>query len=524
MITYAASCRDPHLFAPWFPIDTFGVWQVVDKALFGEPLTFAELAIWRGIAGGREAPTQQAAEAWLIMGRRSSKSAKAASLGVYLATFGNERFGFSRRLKPGERGVCQILATDKDTASVVFSYAAAMFEQPLLRQLVANKTADTIELKNGLAIEVVAATARRSRGRSTFAIILEEVAHWLGENRSVNPDSEIFNAVLPGTATMAPHAMVIGISSPLARSGLLHDKYERHFGKPGRTLVVQVPTWIANPTLSQTDPEGIVARAYAADPIKASAEYGAQFRSELNSLLDYAVIEAAIERGTYERPPLPHRTYHAFTDISGGRNDASTLGIAHMEGGRAVLDCLRTVAAPHEPAHAIADFATTLRAYGLRSVIGDNYAANFTAGAFADHGVEYTKSKLSRSELYLELLPLMNSHKVVIIDNAALIKELAGLERRAAGRGRDAVDHGRAKGSRDDRANVLAGAVFAATSNAAGNLAPDDPGFFRLSTGSAGFRVTDAGGLGRSAMPSDYQLTDADRAMIETDLARAGLA
>ncbi|MCA0245213.1 MAG: hypothetical protein LCH93_01170 [Proteobacteria bacterium] len=499
MITYAQACRDPHLFGPWFPVDTFGVWHVIDKALFGEPLNFAELLIWRQVSGRNEAPTRQAAEAWLIMGRRSSKSVKAASIAVYLATFGNERFGFSRRLKPGERGVAQILATDKDTASIVFGYAVAMFKQPLFAQLLSSVTADTIELKNGLAIEVVAASARRSRGRSTFAVILEELAHWLGESRSVNPDTEIYNAVLPGMATMAPHAMVIAISSPLARSGLLHDKYEAHFGKPGRTLVVQVPTWIANPTLSRDDPEGIIAKAYAADPVKADAEFGAQFRSELNALLEYEVIASAVDRGTFERPPLPHLTYHAFADISGGRNDPSTLGIAHMEDGRAVLDCLRVAPAPHEPAHAIADFAKTLAAYGIGTVTGDNYAGNFVEGAFRDHGIEYQKSRPSRSELYLELLPLMNSHKVVLLDNGALIKELAGLERRAAGRGRDSVDHGKAKGSHDDRANVLAGAVFVASTNVSVTLAPGDPGFFKLAVGDQGFKLTNPGGLRRSA-------------------------
>lgn len=489
VMTLAQAMQDKNLLQPWFPGRTYAAHLVIAKAAFGEMLSPGERVLLRELTGLTEAPTTQCSELWLAVGRRASKTILAAAIAVYLATIGNERYGFSKRLKPGEVGVAQIMATDRDTAAKAFGFCVAMFRQPLFAQLVANITGDAIELKNGLAVEVIAASSRRSRGRSTFAIIMDEVAHFLGEGRSVNPDVEILSAVIPGLATMGPGAMVIGISSPLARSGLLFDKYERHYGKPGRVLFVQAPTWRMNPTLAPPDQPGVIADAYAADSIRASAEWGAEFRSELNSLLEYEVIASAVDRGTIERPAQPHLTYHAFADVSGGRNDPSTLGIAHMEGGRAVLDCLRVVPAPHEPAHAIADFATTLAAYGCSHVVGDNYAGNFTEGAFRDHGITYQASKLSRSELYLELLPLMNSRKVVLLDNGALIKELAGLERRAAGRGRDSVDHSKAKGSHDDRANVLAGAVFAAMTNVSVTLPPGDPGFFRFNITPDGFRL-----------------------------------
>ena len=80
-----------------------------------------------------------------------------------------------------------------------------------------------------------------------------------------------------------PGALLIGISSPYARRGLLWQKHQAHWGKAGNVLVIKAPTWLMNPTVPR-DGETI-AEAYDADPEWAAAEYGAEFRSDLESLL-----------------------------------------------------------------------------------------------------------------------------------------------------------------------------------------------------------------------------------------------
>ena len=72
-------------------------------------------------------------------------------------------------------------------------------------------------------------------------------------------------------------------------------------------------------------------------------------------------------------------------------------------------------------------------------------------------GVEYMRSALTRSELYLEGLPLFSRGLVSIPDNATLLRELRLLERRTARSGKDSVDHG--VGGSDDFANSLFGAL-----------------------------------------------------------------
>ena len=56
--------------------------------------------------------------------------------------------------------------------------------------------------------------------------------------------------------------LLVGISSPYARRGLLWQKYRQHYGKDGDVLVWAAPSLAMNPTL----PADIVEEALAEDP------------------------------------------------------------------------------------------------------------------------------------------------------------------------------------------------------------------------------------------------------------------
>jgi hypothetical protein len=76
-----------------------------------------------------------------------------------------------------------------------------------------------------------------------------------------------------------------------------------------------------------------------------------------------------------------------------------------------------------------------------------------------------------------ELLPLLNGHRVELLEHPRLAAQLSGLERRTSRGGRDSIDHG--AGGHDDVANAAAGALVAAANlqvgaghELAANLAP----------------------------------------------------
>jgi hypothetical protein len=114
--------------------------------------------------------------------------------------------------------------------------------------------------------------------------------------------------------------MLIGISTPYRKSGLLHAKYRDAFGRDDPdVLVVQGQHQLFNPTLDVST----VAAQRSADPEGAISEWDAEFRSDLSAFLDDALIEASIDHGRpLELPPRDGTTYLAFCDASGGRGDA----------------------------------------------------------------------------------------------------------------------------------------------------------------------------------------------------------
>ncbi|WPM83728.1 hypothetical protein ML401_38815 [Bradyrhizobium sp. 62B] len=208
-----------------------------------------------------------------------------------------------------------------------------------------------------------------------------------------------------------------------------------------------------NPTI----PQCLIDQAYERDPASASAEFGAEFRSDVESFINLEAVQACISRGTLERHPRSGLRYLAFTDPSGGSSDSFTLAVAHREDDSLILDCLREIRPPFSPEAAIAEFASTCRSYRISRIIGDRYAGEFPREQFRKQGIGYDVSNKSKSDLYLDLLPLLNSCRVELLDNPKLTTQLIALERRTARSGKESIDH--PPGAHDDLANAVAGVL-----------------------------------------------------------------
>lgn len=427
---------------------TWQTWRVILKATFGLSLDAAEREVFRAVAGGRVSPDKRVGELWAVAGRRGGKSRMAALAGTFMAAFEDH----SGKLAPGEVGHVLVLAPSRSQAQVVKGYVSGFLRgSPILAQLIESESAEEIRLRGNIAIGIHSASFRNVRGRTLLGCVFDEAAFWRDE-ASASPDLEVYRAVLPALATTG--GMLIGISSPYRRVGILHQKHRDHFGKDGDVLVIQAATATLNPTIDT----GIIIRAEASDPESAKAEWGAQFRSDLSSLLDDAAIDAAIDYGRpAELPPRKGITYHAFTDASAGRHDAFTLCIGHVEDGRFIADVIRGRAPPFDPKEVASEYAELAKEYGCRKVTGDNFAGEWVAGAFKDGGVDYERSQLPRSGLYLESIPMFARGAVSIPDHPKLIRELRLLERRTSRSGKDSVDH--PQNGSDDFANSLAGAL-----------------------------------------------------------------
>ncbi len=455
-MTILEAMEHPELFGPFFqPRESWVAWRAFLAALFGLPLEGDALDIYRQQTGRTTAPAGAHREAWVASGRRSGKSYIAALVATYLAAFRD----YSNVLAPGERATIMVIAADRKQARTVLRYIGGFFDNvPALALKILARGKESIELSNRVSIEVHTASFRATRGYTIAAAILDEVAFWPTDD-SAEPDTEIVAAIRPGMVTV-PGALLLGISSPYARRGILWDVYEKHYGKDDAPVLVwKAPTRSMNPGVSEAD----IAAAYAADEASATAEYGAEFRKDVDGFVSREVVDGAVVPGRRELPPIAGQEYFGFVDPAGGSGqDSMSIAIGHTEARGetdvVVLDALRERKPPFSPTQVVDEWCEFLAAYGVRRIVGDRFGGEWCREPFRAKGIGYELADKAKSDLYGELLPALNSGRVELLDHDRLRTQLLGLERRTSRGGRDSIDHGPA--GHDDVSNVLAGVAY----------------------------------------------------------------
>lgn len=447
--TIIDAVNDKNVFKPFFKRDTWQPWLAFLCALFALPMTPEQLALYQKFTGRTTPPSAPLTEAWLCIGRRGGKSFILATIAVFLACFKDWR----PYLAPGEVGTVMIIARDRRQGRVIKRYISGLIrEVPMLKAVLIDETAETINLKNRVSIEIHTASFRSTRGYTIVAALCDEIAFWPTDETSSEPDAEVINAIKPGMATI-PGAMLLAASSPYARKGAMWEAYRKHFAKDGDDVLV----WRADTrSMNAGVPQKYIDAQYADDPARAAAEYGGLFRVDLEAFVLREAVEACVAVGERERSPRRDVAYTAFCDPSGGSQDSMTLAIGHIDHNREtiVIDCLREAKAPFSPEIVTSEFCALLSLYGLNQVTSDRYGGAWVTEQFAKFGVICTPAEKPKSLLYIDLLPCVNSRRIDLPDNTRMINQLLALERRT-GRGADIIDH--PVGGCDDLINAVAG-------------------------------------------------------------------
>jgi hypothetical protein len=163
----------------------------------------------------------------------------------------------------------------------------------MLRPQVENVTQESISLRNNIIIEVHTASYRSTRGYTIVAGLLDELAFWPTDESSDEPDSEVLAAIRPGMATI-PQSILLAASSPHARKGALWEAYRKHYGKDDDPILV----WQASTrTMNSTVPQSFIDEALANDPALNTAEYLAQFRTDIESFITREAVLGCVPPG-----------------------------------------------------------------------------------------------------------------------------------------------------------------------------------------------------------------------------------
>jgi hypothetical protein len=456
---------DPALLGNVLPGSSWFTWRTLLIAIAGEPLLRKpilknERRLFKKLAGGRTEPGKMVRTFVAVVGRRGGKTRASSVLAAYLAAF----VDYGDVLAPGERGVVLFLALNQQQAQISFRHAAAIFDSvPLLQELIIGRTANTLSLSNGVDLEVRAASAAGLRGITTVAVIGDEAAHWRTDEGSVNSDVEVFSAVRPSLLTTGGPLVII--SSPYGEYGTLYEAWKDHYGKDsGDVLVVHGTSRDFNANLPQAEIDAELKK----DPARAASEYLAQFRAPEAGFVTARIVDACIVPGRHELPPQGE-SYTGFVDVSGGMRDSHALGIAFRD----PIDGVVTLAVAREikssnTESVVAEFAALLRSYSLSTVFSDRYGSAWVTDAFSRYGIRLQYSPKTRSELYLETLPLLGTGQVRLLDIPKLRTQFLSLKRRITRAGKDEVDH--PGGGFDDLANACAGCCVMASGAAGGKI------------------------------------------------------
>ncbi len=441
---------------------TWESWIVFFKALSGSgELTGAELALLQSCTGLDSVPGEEIKEAYMICGRRSGKSTICALLAVFYAVWGE----WDKFVSKGEQPKIFVVACNKEQAKIIIGYVKAILRlTPFLRSMVKKGLAESVELKNGIEIVVKPASWRSTRGFTVGLLIMEELAYWRFEEESANRDKEIYTAIKPAMTTIK-NSLIIGISTPFARQGLLWKKFEKHHGKAGSVLIWTAPTWIMNKAVSEHEIRK--ENLEELGPAEFGAEFEARFREDIEGYLPLEIIDKAIVEGRMFNPPDGEvDEYFAFCDPSEGVHkggDSMTFCIAHKEFEEdtetrlCVLDYLMEARPPFDNKAVIQEMAMICKQYNVYQITQDRHAIGWIAADLEAHDIQVEASDKTKSDIYEYFAVLMNKEEVELLDNPRLKSQLVGLQRMLKSGGLVKIDHYR--GGHDDCINAAAGAL-----------------------------------------------------------------
>ena len=177
-VTLRKALEDKQLLGSVLERPSWHAWRSLLLAAMGEPLKPDELTTFKQFTGRKKAPKNRIDELWCVIGRRGGKSRAMAALAIYLAGLCD----YSDKLVRGEKGTVLLIAPDMKQAKVALNYAEGTLEStPMMKQLTASRTAETLTLTTGITLEVRSASFRRIRGSTCVAVLADECAFWLSD-------------------------------------------------------------------------------------------------------------------------------------------------------------------------------------------------------------------------------------------------------------------------------------------------------------------------------------------------------
>jgi hypothetical protein len=276
---------------------------------------------------------------WLLLsGRRGGKSLISDIVTIYEAVIPN----LDQYLRPGEERYVLLVSVREDSARVHIRQITKLLRHTkALSNMIQAVKEDRVELKNGVIILSLPASARAARGYTASTLVMDEAAFFVDTLGNSSAEA-IFTALSPTTATFGEDARLVITTSVNTKAGLVYDLYDRASqGELEEWHVTKAPTRELNPKVS----ERIINSALKRDPESAQAEYFAEFREQTEAFLQADAIDRCVDPGLGRGMVDPGVSYFMAIDPALMR-DSYGYAIAHLESGVVLIDYLKKLRAP----------------------------------------------------------------------------------------------------------------------------------------------------------------------------------
>ncbi|HYP87900.1 MAG TPA: hypothetical protein VEQ59_07095 [Polyangiaceae bacterium] len=311
------------------------------------------------------------------------------------------------------------------------------------------------------------------RGVPILGALLDEAAFFLDEQNVVN-DRDIFNAIVP---RLLPGGQILVVSSPWGMRGLLFDEFSTNHGAPRTAIAAFCPTAVMR---DEPEMQDMIATAYERDPVNAARELGASFASNEEALLSAGDVDAMIDVGVLERPPMKQISgwpvrYVIGLDV-GLRHDGSGIVVAHHERDAAdraydpiVVDYVESIAPKRGgriELKTVEDAVVEVsRRYGNAPVWHDGHLADALAPRLKERGVKCHEAKMSsapQADRASLLVQRARTKLLRLVEHPTLIAELKNLRLTRHAGGRISVAAPTGRNFHDDVSDALLLALEAA--------------------------------------------------------------
>jgi len=394
----------------------------------------------------------------LRCGRRAGKGRIASIIATFEATV-NANVHLAA-VPPGETCHVVIVATSQRQASIVKKYCRANLSRPGLAPLVVRETETEIELRSGVSILCLPASAAAVRGLATPVIILDEAAHFLGRDQSPLDVSAIWDALIPGSASF-PQAKICVLSTPRWSVGWFYDLCKLAGSNKYQDMrAYHASTAEMNPGV----PASFLAAEAEKDPPNFAREYLADWDSGIGALFGAPFIQAAVR----EQGDLTYRAdagRYVLAVDSGFVSDSFACLAAHREpDGMIVVDRVLGWRGSHtQPVlldSTLDAVAALSAAYGGCPCIIDQYGAAIIEQGLVRRGVQVLARPWTAENKELSATAArraMFAGKLSIPAHADLVAQLSSLESRPLPTGR--VRIAAPAGGHDDYAMAALAAI-----------------------------------------------------------------